>query len=1038
MTKQKIFKIVGISLGSLIAVVLIAVCVACWVVFTPDKVTPVVKKALAKTLTCETVVDTVDLTFFSTFPHFGVHLTNVTLKNDIDENYSETLCHVDDCTLSLNLMSLIRRKELSVTKCAIKHGDVNLWVNADGQANYMIVNTDTTDTTSSEFPLRLMDIDDVELSDVAFSYQDVSSNLVIQVDTLKSLSANLKWQTQNASAKLAADMRAVTFQTGDTTILLAHASSMLLKATGSQQGEQYSGKLSAEVPQLSLERDTINYVNKKSVVLDLPFQLTLAPQKLQLNEAKAIVDGNALTLDGFLASNDAGYSLDVNVSTPNWDITNLLTLVPETYTHYLDGIDVDGELAVSQCSVTGTYNDSTMPEIAANIALTDATFKYASFPYTLNNINGNVEAYININDTTCSHVTIPNLHVETQKSKIDATGEIGDLLGNPQLDIHAAVDVSLPDAKALLPDNIQLKGKVTGPLQLQTTLDDLTNSHWENLVVDGTLSLANFDMLYNDSIAAKMQKGTVEITVPSKAKNANFQEYGRAIIKTSQIDANIVGLGELTGKSTNINVGLSNPMNDSPLSLSASLAFSSIDAATDSLHLNLGKTTGAVSFYPEKTLTRYNITLHGDAAKVDGGAELRANADHLSVGGSLMFDSIKEDVLERWNPRLNIAVTNGIVHSNQLLMPVEMPHVKLYFTPSLLTINDGKIQIGSSDFSLSGNINNLQEWLNNDALLKGKVDFVSGTTDVYEIMDLVSGFGLDSAAMADENYEELENTDDNPFIVPFGTDLTLITKINSAVVGNSEFHNVQGKLRVKDGVLVLDEMGMTCDAATMQLTALYRSERRNHLFLGADFHLLNIDIDKLIDMIPAIDTIVPMLASFKGRAEFHLAAETYLKSDYTPKYSTLRGAASIEGKDLVLLDSETFSTIAKYLLFNKKTENKVDSMSLELTLFRNEVELFPFLIQMDKYQAVVQGRYSLTPHYNAHIETLAPIRLALNIEGNEEANFKFRLGKTQYGNMYKPEKRNAVQERTLALKKLISDALKETLKDEEYFQDNGN
>jgi hypothetical protein len=31
--------------------------------------------------------------------------------------------------------------------------------------------------------------------------------------------------------------------------------------------------------------------------------------------------------------------------------------------------------------------------------------------------------------------------------------------------------------------------------------------------------------------------------------------------------------------------------------------------------------------------------------------------------------------------------------------------------------------------------------------------------------------------------------------------------------------------------------------------------------------------------------------------------------------------------------------------------------------------------------------------------------------------------------MYKPEKRNALQERTLALKKLISDALKASVKD---------
>ncbi len=186
-------------------------------------------------------------------------------------------------------------------------------------------------------------------------------------------------------------------------------------------------------------------------------------------------------------------------------------------------------------------------------------------------------------------------------------------------------------------------------------------------------------------------------------------------------------------------------------------------------------------------------------------------------------------------------------------------------------------------------------------------------------------------------------------------------------------------------------------------------------------------------MIPDIDTIVPMLKSFEGRAEFHFAAETYMKSNYDLKMSTLRGAAAIEGKDLVLLDSETFAKIAKPLMFNRKTRNLVDSISVEATLFRNEVDLYPFVMSMDKYSAVVGGRYDLNQNYNAHIETLSPIRLALRVSGNAANldDMNFDLVKTKYSDMYKPEKRNALQERTLALKKLISDALKANVKEQD-------
>jgi hypothetical protein len=211
---------------------------------------------------------------------------------------------------------------------------------------------------------------------------------------------------------------------------------------------------------------------------------------------------------------------------------------------------------------------------------------------------------------------------------------------------------------------------------------------------------------------------------------------------------------------------------------------------------------------------------------------------------------------------------------------------------------------------------------------------------------------------------------------------------------------------------------------------MYRSPRKNHLFVGMDFHLLNIDIAELIKMIPDIDTIVPMLKSFDGRAQFHLAAETYLKSNYDLKFSTLRGAAAIEGQDLVVMDNSTFSTISKWLRFNKKTRNKVDSLNVEMTVFRNEVDLYPFLISMDKYKAVISGRHNLDMNFDYHISLTdcpLPIRLGLEITGNMD-KLKYKLVPCKYANLYKPQKRNAVQTQTLSLKKLISDALKKSVK----------
>ena len=172
-------------------------------------------------------------------------------------------------------------------------------------------------------------------------------------------------------------------------------------------------------------------------------------------------------------------------------------------------------------------------------------------------------------------------------------------------------------------------------------------------------------------------------------------------------------------------------------------------------------------------------------------------------------------------------------------------------------------------------------------------------------------------------------------------------------------------------------------------------------------------------MIPEVDTILPMLKAFSGNAEFHFAAETYLKSNYDIKFSTLRGAAAINGHDLVVLDNETYKTIAKKLMFSKKTQNKIDSLSTEITIFRNEVDVYPFLLSIDKYSAIISGRHNLDLTYDYNISLVKPIRIGLDIIGLDD-RLKFKVGKAKYATLFVPEKRKVVESNVLELKTLIN------------------
>ncbi len=603
-----------------------------------------------------------------------------------------------------------------------------------------------------------------------------------------------------------------------------------------------------------------------------------------------------------------------------------------------------------------------------------------------------------------------------------------------------------------------MNGNAKADIKASFNLDDATNLRLDRIIANTSIKYTNLDVLYNDIISLKDSKGSLTLTLPSPHTNRHFKELAQIALNANnlQIDAQLGDShSQLSTLNSQLSIGVGDIFDTTQFYTAVcQFDFDHLQGSMDTINFDITQPEGTLEVYPMRSNKKnptFTIAYANEAIKANMGSFMNINTQNLKIEAKTDYNKEKENLLDQLNPTIKFDFNNGLVAVDGFDANINIPAIKFQFRPNNFDIEQSRIIIDDSDFALSGNITNLKNFANGRGLLRGNLRFESDKTNIDQLMNLVNGLGgnsqsTDEIAITDDNTDfALANNqsnksdsptsptpteESNPFIVPKKVNITLDTHIKKAIFGNTDIENLGGKLTIKDGEAILEQMGFTTDAAEMQLTGIYRSERRNHLFAGLDFHLLNIDIAKLIDLIPQIDTIVPMLSSFAGRAQFHIAAETYLRADYSPKISTLRAAAALEGKDLVLLDSETFSTIAKYMMFNKKTENIVDSISVEMTVFRNEVDLYPFLISMDKWQAVLSGRHNLDNSFNYHISLTdcpLPARLGLDIKGTFD-DLKFALVPCKYKALYKPEKQGATEKQTLALKKIISDSLKDNVK----------
>jgi hypothetical protein len=410
------------------------------------------------------------------------------------------------------------------------------------------------------------------------------------------------------------------------------------------------------------------------------------------------------------------------------------------------------------------------------------------------------------------------------------------------------------------------------------------------------------------------------------------------------------------------------------------------------------------------------VTYSGDNLKMNMGTD-EVSIAKINMNANVENDTTQRDLFMQWLANGFMEMDQGVITTAQVPHPIEIPSIKFDFNPEVFNIKESKLKLDKSDFSLSGKLSNILSYYRGDSLLRGDFKFVSQATDLLQLMEITNGMGSPEPPK--------DTTYSGPYMVPKGMDLRLRANVNKATFGYDTLSNVNGEVRVKDGILVLDGLVFNTPGGNMQLTTIYQTPRRNHLYLGLDYHLLNIEIEELLDMIPELDSIMPMLRSFKGKGEFHMAVETYTDSLYNLKKSTLRGACSIKGQNLVLMDGQAFTDIAKTLRFSKKTKNMVDSLSAEFTIFKQEIDIYPFLISMDKYKAVVSGRHNMDMSFNYHISLVdspLPIKLGVDVSGTID-NLKYRPAKCKYAQMYRPAARGEVKNKQLELRRIIREAL---------------
>lgn len=350
--------------------------------------------------------------------------------------------------------------------------------------------------------------------------------------------------------------------------------------------------------------------------------------------------------------------------------------------------------------------------------------------------------------------------------------------------------------------------------------------------------------------------------------------------------------------------------------------------------------------------------------------------------------------------------TFGIRHKGDELRPT-VRRMDLTLNDDTVSLNSFRMRIGRSMVSLRGDVHHLRRYLIAGKTLDANLELESPRIDLNQLSRAMQKqqrrkARLDSIALA-QNMSMLEDTmvvaDGSAegsdslaaslIVLPNNLNIRFRAKVDTVIFSGMRLHEFRGQVRLNDQTLAITNLSTSTKVGKMRMNVVYACRDTMSAHAAADLSMDSVQIGDLVQSLPELDSVMPMLRSFDGSVACDAAARLKLKSDMSIDLPSVNACAWLRGTNLVLMDGETFSEIAKMLMFSKKTRNAIDSLSVELMVENNQVQIFPFMLTIDKYYAGVGGTQNLDGSFNYHISLFKPLKLALDVYGDDFQHIKF-------------------------------------------------
>lgn len=450
-----------------------------------EKIRARVEQTINASVNATVKFDDYKLSFFRNFPNLSFSLNGVSVVG-IDKFKNDTLAGFKSFNLVFDLSSLLKKTGYEVKSIIVDRAVINAIVLKDGKANWDIMK-DTASTPeptpaapeSSPSTMKIS-LKKVALLNSSISYIDESSAMKAY---LKNINFNLK---------------------GD----------MTMSETDLQMG--------IKIGEITFIMDGMKYLNKVVVDSKIDLLANLDNMKFTFRQNYFSVNDLKLNFSGMVAMPKNDIETDIKFSTSQTSFKSLLSLVPAVYMKDYQDMKATGEFTLSG-SAKGIYSDadSTLPDIALSLSVSNGLISYPALPEQIKNINIKSNVFVDGKNMDLTTAGVDLFHMELAGSPFDMTFALKTPMSDPDFkgSMMGKIDLAAL-SKAIPMDSIRLSGIIEMSVMMEGKMSMIEKAQYDSFKAAGTMSIKNMLIAMTGYPEVKINEAGFEFT-PAYASMTN-------------------------------------------------------------------------------------------------------------------------------------------------------------------------------------------------------------------------------------------------------------------------------------------------------------------------------------------------------------------------------------------------------------------------------------------------------------------------------------------------------------------------------------